>query len=167
MATLPFLQHLGDSTGWFGQSLITDMIAISEATPGPIGINMATYVGYQVCGIAGGLVATLGETIPSVIIVILVSRMLDKFRKNKIVDNAFYGLRPAVTGMIAAAGYGIIRITLVNMDAFLALHSVSALFVWPKIIMFAIAFFAIRKWKKHPVLYIAVAAVAGVALRLN
>ena len=106
MATLPFLQELAEKTGWYPQSLITDMTAISESTPGPIGINMATYVGCNVAGIFGGVVATLGEIIPSVIIVVIVSKYLEKFRGSKLVNDAFYGLRPAVTGLIAAAVLG-------------------------------------------------------------
>ena len=78
MATLPFLQELSVRTGWFPQSLITDMIAVSESTPGPIGINMATYVGCNIAGLPGGIIATLGEVLPSVIIVIIVSKYLEK-----------------------------------------------------------------------------------------
>ena len=94
MATLPFLQDLAESTGWYSQSLITDMIAISESTPGPIGINMATYVGCNVAGFFGGVVATMGEILPSIVIVVLISKSLDRFRGSKLVDSAFYGLRP-------------------------------------------------------------------------
>ena len=89
MATLPFLQDLAESTGWYSQSLITDMIAISESTPGPIGINMATYVGCNVAGFFGGVVATMGEILPSIVIVVLISKSLDRFRGSKLVDSAF------------------------------------------------------------------------------
>ena len=86
MATLPFLQDLAEKTGWYSQSLITDMIAISESTPGPIGINMATYVGCNVAGFLGGVVATMGEILPAIVIVVTVSRYLEKFRGSKLVD---------------------------------------------------------------------------------
>ena len=91
MATLPFLQDLAEKTGWYSQALITDMIAISESTPGPIGINMATYVGCNVAGFLGGVVATMGEILPAIVVVVIVSRYLEKFRGSKLVDAAFYG----------------------------------------------------------------------------
>ena len=93
MATLPFLERLSEKTGWFDASLITDMVAISESTPGPIGINMATYVGCDVAGVFGGIAATMGLVVPALVVVILVSMSLEKFRGNTVVDNLFYGLR--------------------------------------------------------------------------
>ena len=90
MATLPFLQRLGEHSGWFDGRLITDMIAISESTPGPIGINMATYVGYNTAGVLGGVAATLAEILPSVVIVIMVSKSLERFSSSKYVGYIFY-----------------------------------------------------------------------------
>jgi len=95
LATLPFLYSLGDLTGWFSSIDIANMLAISESTPGPIGINMSTYVGYNVAGYFGGIVATLGLVTPSILIIILISHFLDKFKENKFVNDAFYGIRPA------------------------------------------------------------------------
>lgn len=164
MATIPFLQRLSVSSGWYSQALISDMIAISESTPGPIGINMATYVGYHVAGLFGGMVATMGVVCPAVIIVTLVSKSLEKFSNNKQVDYIFYGLRPAVTGLIAAAGYSVVKVALMNQAAFSESHSLLALFCWNKLIYCAIVFFAIRKFKKHPVLYILVSAAVGLIL---
>ena len=115
MATIPFLQELSQRTGWFSERFITDMIAISESTPGPIGINMATYVGFSLSGVAGGIVATLGTIIPAIVIITLVSKSLEKFSGNKYVDYMFYGLRPAVTGLIAAAGFDVFRIAVVHI----------------------------------------------------
>ena len=113
MATIPFLRQLSLSTGWFPPQLITDMIAISESTPGP----MATYVGYNIAGPAGGIAATLGEILPAIIIVTLVSKSLEKFSNNKQIDHIFYGLRPAVTGLIAAAGFDVFKITMTKASA--------------------------------------------------
>lgn len=144
--------------------VVISMIAISESTPGPIGINMATYVGYHVAGLFGGMIATLGVVCPAVIIVTLVSKSLEKFSNNKQVDYIFYGLRPAVTGLIAAAGYSVVRVALMNQAAFSEGHSLLALFSWNKLIYCAIVFFAIKKLKKHPVLYILVSAAAGLIL---
>lgn len=162
MATLPFLHNLGEATGWFDEGLITNMIAISESTPGPIGINMATYVGYNVAGIPGGILATLGEVIPSIIIVILISKSLQKFRNNKYIDYAFYGLRPAVTGLIAAAAISVIKVSIFTFSLYEKTGNFVDLINIKKLMLFVVMFYAIRKFKKHPVLYIAIAAVTGV-----
>lgn len=166
MATLPFLTRLSDATGWFPQSLITDMIAISESTPGPIGINMATYVGYNIAGVFGGVVATLGEILPSIVIIVIVSKSLEAFRSSPFVDAAFYGLRPAVTGLIAAAGFDVIKkIGMFHMDLIGGASSFLAWFDWKKVVFFVVIFFCIRKFKKHPVLYIAISAVIGIVFQ--
>jgi len=164
MATIPFLQKLSETSGWYGPELISDMIAISESTPGPIGINMATYVGFNVAGIFGGVIATLGIVFPAVIICTLVSKSLEKFSGNKYVDYIFYGLRPAVTGLIAAAGFSVLAVALLDRGAFTASGAILDLFRFDKIIYCAVVFFAIRKFKKHPVLYIAISAVVGLLL---
>ena len=164
MATLPFLQDLAEKTGWYYQSLITDMIAISESTPGPIGINMATYVGCNVAGFLGGVVATMGEILPAIVIVVTVSRYLEKFRGSKLVDAAFYGLRPAVTGLIAAAGISVVQVAMFHFDLYRQTGVLMDAFDLKKIVFFVVAFAAIKKFKLHPVVYIACAAVVGILL---
>ena len=166
MATLPFLQRLSVQTGWFSQDLITDMIAVSESTPGPIGINMATYVGCNIAGIPGGIIATIGEVLPSVIIVIIVSKSLERFRNSPYVESAFYGLRPAVTGLIAAALIGVLKVAVFNFAAFQASGALPDLFDLVKLALFAAFFVLIRKFKKHPIVYIAAGAVLGLVLQL-
>ena len=161
MATLPFLRELGTRTGWFSQDLITDMIAISESTPGPIGINMATYVGCNIAGLPGGFIATMGELIPSLLIVILISKSLERFRNAKAVGDAFYGLRPAVTGLIAAAGISVVQVSIITLGLYQQSGSLLNLVDWKKLLLFAIMFFGIRKFKWHPVIYIAISAVVG------
>lgn len=162
MATIPFLQRLSQNTGWFSFDLITDMIAISESTPGPIGINMATYVGYHISGIMGGIIATMGEILPSIIIVTLVSKSLEKFNNNKQINNVFYGLRPAVTGLIAAAGFDVLKIALSKAAS--ASSSFLDIISWGKVIYFILIFILIKKYKKHPVFYIGISAIAGIFL---
>ncbi len=162
MATLPFLQALGTRTGWFDQQLIVDMIAISESTPGPIGINMATYVGYNIAGIPGSILATLGETLPSLFIVILVSKSLEKFRSNPYVDAAFYGLRPAVTGLIAAAGFIMFNACMLHYQLYAKTGALLDIADWKKVIFFIILYAGIRKYKKSPILYIAISALVGI-----
>ena len=164
MATLPFLQDLAEKTGWYSQSLITDMIAISESTPGPFGINMATYVGCNVAGFLGGVVATMGEILPAIVIVVTVSRYLEKFRGSKLVDAAFYGLRPAVTGLIAAAGISVVQVAMFHFDLYRQTGVLMDAFDLKKIVFFVVAFAAIKKFKLHPVVYIACAAVVGILL---
>ena len=107
LATLPFLQDMADRTGWFTHAQLADMLAVSESTPGPIGVNMATYVGFTTGGIGGALVATIGLVTPSVIVILIVAAFLNAFRDSKWVSAAFYGLRPASTGHIAAAGFSV------------------------------------------------------------
>ena len=120
MATIPFLYDLSDRTGWFTHTQLADMIAISESTPGPIGVNMATYVGYEMSGIPGSIFTTLGFVAPSIIIIIIVSLFLQKFRENRYVESAFYGLRPASSGLIASAALSVAIVALLAEDWSLA-----------------------------------------------
>lgn len=162
MATIPFLQALSDKTGWYSQAFITDMIAISESTPGPIGINMATYVGCTVAGVWGGIIASIGIITPAVFIVILVSKSLERFKESKAVGDAFYGLRPAVTGLIGAAFLSVISVSVLQYSLYQQSGNIADLFNVMKAAYFVIVFFAIRKFKKHPVLYIAISAAVGI-----
>ena len=102
LATIPFLQDMGARTGWFTSQELANMIAVSEATPGPMGVNMATYVGFTTGGPFGSVIATLGLVAPSIIVIILVSVLLHRFRDNRYVDSFFYGLRPASTALISS-----------------------------------------------------------------
>ena len=117
LATLPFLYEMSDKTGWFSHADIADMIAISESTPGAIGINMSTYAGYKTAGIPGGILASLSLAAPSVIIILIIAKFLKKFRENPNVEGAFYGLRPASIAMITAAGLNVAKVTLINIGA--------------------------------------------------
>lgn len=166
MATLPFLYDMAGKTGWFTYAQLADMIAVSESTPGPIGINMATYVGYTVAGIPGALVATLAMIIPGVVIVLIVARMLEKFRGNKYIDAAFYGLRPASTGLIAAAGILVVTISLFNVELYKSTGSLMDLVSWRGMILAAVIWLltnVVKPTKKlHPIIYIAASAVIGV-----
>ena len=107
LATLPFIYDMSDRMSWFTYQQIADMVAVSESTPGPIGVNTATYVGYITGGVPGALVATLGLVTPAVICILIIASCLKKFRENRFVDHAFYGLRPASAALIAAAGFSV------------------------------------------------------------
>ena len=159
-ATLPFLQEISQSTGWFTQQDLMDLIAISESTPGAIGVNAATYAGFHTWGLVGGAVATLGLIAPSIIIIILVSKVLEKFKESSLVQDIFYGLRPASTGLIASAGFSVVLATLVSVTELTA--DPAGAFNWFGIVLALLLYWAIKKWNRHPVLYIAASAVIGI-----
>lgn len=166
MATLPFLYDMADKTHWFTSSQLADMIAVSESTPGPIGVNMATYVGFTTAGFWGGLIATLALVTPSIIVIMIISYFLKSFRENKYVDAAFYGLRPASTGLIAAAGMTVVSITLLQMDLFKDSGNILNLFNWKSLLLAVIIYVLtnhIKQTKKlHPVFFIAGSAIGGI-----
>ena len=164
LATLPFLYEISDHTHWFSHGDIADMIAISESTPGAIGINMSTYAGFKTGGVPGGFVATFGLAAPSIIIILIIALFLKKFSDNPMVQNAFYGLRPASIAMITAAGLNVAKVSPVNLDAFAQSHSIGDLFIWKAIILGVILFIARRKLKVHPIVFIAASAAVGILL---
>ncbi len=162
LATLPFLYEMSNNTGWFSHADIADMIAISECTPGAIGINMSTYAGFTTAGIPGGIIASLGLALPCVIIILIIAKFLEKFRSNRLVEGAFYGLRPASLAMISAAGLNVAKVALLNLAAFEATHAVGDLFVWKALALAAVLFIAMKKLKWHPVIFLAISAVIGI-----
>ena len=171
MATVPFLYDLAEKTGWYTQAQILDMLAVSESTPGPIGINMATYVGYVVGGIPGGVLATLGVILPGLILVLVIAMFLEKFRGNRIVEGAFYGLRPASTALIAAAGVSVVEISLLNVSLFKETGVFTDLISIPAIILAVVLWVLtnlVKPTKKlHPVVFIAASAVVGIVFSLG
>lgn len=161
MATIPFLQNIGATTGWFTDADLTTMIAVSESTPGPIGVNMATYVGFVTRGIPGAIISTLGLVTPSVIVILIIAAFLKAFRHNRYVEAAFYGLRPASTAMVAAAGLSVVAITLLNTGA-----AGLAIVNW-KALALAAVILVLTRWVKptkglHPIVFILASAVVGV-----
>ncbi|MFU0831922.1 MAG: Chromate transporter [Oscillospiraceae bacterium] len=162
MATLPFLTDLGNSTGWFTAEDLANMLAISESTPGAIGVNMATYVGFHVASFPGAVLATLGLITPSIVVIVIVAHMLGRFRQNKTVQDAFYGLRPASTGLIAAAGLGVANISILTMDQFAATGNPLFFADWKALLLAAALFFAMKKVKWHPACFIAISAAVGI-----
>ncbi len=162
MATLPFLYDISDRTGWFTHAQLADMVAVSESTPGPIGVNMATYVGFLSGGVGGAAVATLGLVTPSIIVILIVSAFLQKFRSSRYVEAVFYGLRPASTAMIFAALLLVVRATFLPNGLVLP--------DW-RLLALAAVLLALTDWvpatkKLHPIVFIAASAAVGAALRL-
>lgn len=165
MATLPFLYNMSEKTGWFTAAQLADMIAVSESTPGPIGVNMATFAGFTTAGIPGALVATLGLITPSVIIILIVASILQAFRSNKYVDAAFYGLRPCSVGLIAAAGMLVVKISLFRFETLA--EGFSTDFFNFKAIILAAALLVLTRYVKftkkfHPIVFILTSAAVGV-----
>ena len=171
LATLPFLYDLGSKTGWFTAVDVANMLAISESTPGPIGVNMATYVGFRVAGIPGGIIATLGLIAPSVLIVLVISLFLQKFRQSRGVDAVFKGLRPASMGLIGAAFLQVCSIALLNKETLIPDKGVVRLdlFNLPAIALAAGIFLCLRYTplkKLHPIAFIALAAAVGMIFQM-
>lgn len=165
LAAIPFLQEISRKTGWFTQAELADMIAVSESTPGPIGINMATYVGFTTAGVPGGVLASIGLILPSLVIVLIIASLLRKFRENRFVDSAFYGLRPASAGLIAAAGLSVLRLCLVRTELWERTGLPADLFDVKAIILAVILFVLIYKIKIHPIIFIAGSAVVGIIFK--
>ncbi len=171
MATIPFLYEIADTTGWFTRDDLANMIAVSESTPGPIGVNMATYVGFitgsKVAGIPtailGAVTATLGLITPAVIIILVIASFLKNFRDNKQLNNAFYGLRPASTGLIAAAGISV-AVTVLFPEAF----SLAAFnYKGAVLAVILLVLTNVKQLKKlHPIVFIAASAVVGIIFKM-
>ena len=166
LATIPFLTDLGLRTGWFTSGQLANMIAIAESTPGPLGVNMATYVGFTSAGVAGGIVATLGLICPSMIVILIIAKFLQKFRQSKVVDYVFYGLRAASVALITAAMLQVASIAFTRYDM---LSPNSWEFHWLAAAL-AVVIFVLIKFtplkKLHPICFIGFAAVVGIIFKM-
>ncbi|MDN6665116.1 MAG: chromate transporter [Tetragenococcus koreensis] len=169
LATMPFLYDMADRTGWFTYGQLADMIAISESTPGAIGINMATYVGYLTVGPVDGIIATVGLVSPAIIIIMIIGGFLTKFRNNFYVDAVFYGLRPASTALIAAAGFSVVWMDLFDSSQLFA-GNWFGFINWKSLVLAIVLFFAMRHklFKNlHPVIFIALSALIGIVFQFG
>ena len=144
-ATLPFLYHIADVQKWYTTKQLSDMIAVSSITPGPIGINVATFAGFSTAGIKGALIATIAVILPSLIIIIIISKLLEQFRHNKYVRSVIYTLKPAGCGLLAAVGVDMF----INNINLLGIMLLIGLFI------------ASITEKRDPLFYIGVSALAG------
>lgn len=161
-ATLPFLFEMADKYEWLDYEMIGNFLAIAQSAPGAIGVNMAAQTGFQAANIAGGYIAAAGLISPAIIVIVIISMILKSFRNNKIVISIFSGLRPASLGLLASAGFIVLKLALFNRDAtswYSYLHI-------KETVIFIIFFLAICKFKGHPVIYIAIGALAGILLGL-
>ncbi|MDY6038030.1 MAG: chromate transporter [Eubacterium sp.] len=169
LATLPFLYNIGQKTGWFSEIDVANMVAVAQSTPGPTGINMATYVGFNQFGVYGAVLSSLAIVAPSVIIIIIVSNLLNKFKESKLVQNAFYGLRAASTGLILAAAFSVIQISIFNLENFdgkIGLYNCVECIRWQALVLAAFIFI-LYKWKNpHPILLIILSGVLGMVFEV-
>ena len=172
LATLPFLTEMATNhPEWFTKAQLADMIAVAESTPGPIGVNMATYAGYLTAGVPGAILATCSLVLPSLIVLTIIARVLDRYMNNKYVKWVFGGLRPAVTGLIAAAGWSVFILVLTNVQAFRESGELLRLFRWGSVGLFILLWVLtnlVKPLKKlHPVVFLALAAVAGIVFHMD
>ena len=162
LAALPFLFDLLDKYDWYTTAELTNMIAISESTPGPIAVNMAPYVGYHTGGLLGSVVATLALIMPAIIISLLICKAMAVWRDNQYVEMVFSGLRPAVAGLLAA-----ISISLISLALFGTEHFALGLQLNLKALIFLIVVTpAVFYFNKHPIIFIALGAAVGIIFQL-
>lgn len=163
-ATIPFLMDLAKNRPWFNMEELTNMIAISESTPGPVGLNMATYAGYSTVGLFGGVISTLGLVIPSIIVIIIIAKFMDGFSENRYVKAAFSGIRPVVVSLIAAAELNLFKVSLFKLSD----NGTTSPLIVP--IILAIIIFTLLRFKKfnklHPALWFLFGAVAGLIFHI-
>lgn len=165
MASLPFLHDLSEKTGWFTLRQLTDFIAISESTPGPMAVNVATYAGYTTAGFLGGCVATLGVIFPALILVSIMAKFLRIFRGNKYVDWAFYGLRPCVLALIVSALLSLFQVTFINTAP--AAGNILSYINFRALVIFGVIYILLNTKKlrrMHTVFFLALSAVMGIIL---
>ena len=165
LATLPFLYAMGNATGWFNAQDVANMIAISESTPGPMGVNMATYVGFTSFGLPVAVLGPLALVFPSLVIIILISKILNKFKESKLVQDVFYGLRPASTGLIIAAGLGVAKIALLRLDQYEITKNIADLLNYKSIVLALVIYLVMKKKDFHPILMVVASAVIGIIFK--
>ncbi len=166
LATLPFLYDISQKYGWFTEAELADMIAVAESTPGPIGVNMATFAGIRAAGIPGGILATLALILPAFLIMLLVATLLKRFQENPYVQSAMRVLRPTSIGLIGAAFFSVVKVALLDVSQF-AEGGFISIFRWEEIILCGVLSIVAWRWKKvHPLILVVFGAVAGILLKL-
>lgn len=153
LATVPFLYDLSQKTGWFSTEDLTAMIAVSESTPGPIGINMATFTGFKVAGFLGGLTATVGLVLPAFFVILFLSKFLKKYRENKLVKAVFSGLRPCVTVLILGFILVLLKTQVQNVNSIPEAAQ--------KVCLFTMLFAVQSEYRLHPVFLILLGGIGG------
>ena len=138
------------------------MLAISESTPGPIGINIATYIGTELYGVPGGIIATVGEVLPSIVTIILIAKFFSKFQEKPLVKSVFKTLRPVTSGLVLCVFVQVFTLTILNLKALNVEPGFLQIFNFPALAIFAVSLIVLFKTKVHPVAVVAFGAVFGV-----
>jgi len=166
-AMIPLIQNEIDANGWMSPAEFVDIISIAEMTPGPIAVNSATFVGYKVAGFLGSLSSTIGVSLPSLILILAVSRFFFKYQETPLNAMIFYGVRPVIAGLIGSAAIFVAKTSIfkngLTVEVFNSVISKPAnvLDFWG-IIIFVVSFLALAKFRVHPTLIIAGAGIAGI-----
>lgn len=161
-AAMPIIEHqVVELHSWMTMQEFVDIITISQMTPGPIAVNSATFVGIQIAGLPGAIIATLGCIFPSCIIVLTLAWVYSRYRNLSVIQGVLGGLRPAVVAMIASAGLSILVLSLWN-GAAVSLNPADL--DWVSLLLFVGALFALRRWKLNPIY--AMLACGGIGLVL-
>ena len=163
-AMIPMITDEVVSKGWATAGLLTDFIAIAESTPGTFAINTATFIGMELHGIVGAIIATLGVMMPSFIIILIIAKFFGKFSDNKYVKAFLWGVRPVVVGLIASAAYSIARTHIMLNEEFASVKEFFLAVDWKAIGIFAGIFIISRLKKMHPIWLILIAGAAGALL---
>ena len=166
LATLPFLSQMSNRFGWFTQEDLGNMLAVSESTPGPIGVNMATYVGNLTGGLVGGVLATFALVLPSYLVIVMIAKVMERFKENKYVQGSMTLLRPASVGMVSAAVLGVLQSVLLDMDAVAAMQWNQMVLLPSLLVFLALLIFYTKFNKLHPIVILSIGAVAGIVLKL-
>lgn len=164
LAMLPLLSQKASEFGWFTEEQFTDIIAVSQSTPGAIAINMATFVGYEQANIIGSLLSSFGLIIPGFVIIMIIAKFLDHFNENTIVKSIFTGLRATVIGLILTAIVNISMVSIFNLKLFQETKFIGDFFDIKSIIIFVVTLFGVLKLKKHPIYYIVAAGIIGIII---
>ncbi len=161
-AALPLIQNqIVDIHGWLTMNEFADVITISQMTPGPIGINSATFVGTRIAGLTGAVVATLGCVFPSCIIVLILAYIYYKFRGLTTVQGILNGLRPAVIAMIASAGFSLVILAFWNEKGISSnVENIDVI----SVVLFLLAIVVLRRWKVKPIVVMTGAGIIGLCL---
>ena len=159
-AMLPLIQEQVTARGWIDSESIINFVAVSESTPGPFAVNMATYVGSEMGGVFGAFCATLGVVLPSFVIILIVAKCYDKFRSSKVVKGCMTGLKPAVVGLIGGAVLSVAKTVFFPAGMSFAVFTGVSFYVSAAIfaVMVVLAF-----KKVHPIILICLSAVIGIA----
>ena len=167
-ATLPFLYHMSEQYHWFSPVELTQMLAISSITPGPVGLNVATYAGFKTAGIIGSIIATSAIMMPSYFMVVMISKMLKKFRNNFFVESALYALRPATAAMIGAVSIRLFKDCAIRSMAFnsFSFAKITSFLDIKAIVLIICLFIFSFYYKKDPLIFLLIGAVAGIIMHI-